>query len=105
MLELEPDLRVVGEFGDADSALDWLKAQAPQAGAAAEVMVLDLSMPGRSGLDLLRRVTLRWPSLRVLMFNARQRSDDPTDLWRPGRMKACSPRAARPTELIPIFLS
>ncbi len=68
LMELEPDLRVVGEFGDADSALDWLQAQAPQAGAAAEVMVLDLSMPGRSGLDLLRRVALRWPSLRVLMF-------------------------------------
>lgn len=68
LMEMEPDLRVVGEFGDADSALDWLQAQAPQAGAAAEVMVLDLSMPGRSGLDLLRRVALRWPSLRVLMF-------------------------------------
>jgi len=31
--------------------------------------VLDLSMPGSSGLDMLRRVRLRWPALRVLVFS------------------------------------
>ena len=67
LLELEPDCRVVAECGDGDAALDWLQRGGPAAGA--EVMVLDLSMPGRSGLDLLRRVSLRWPSLQVLVFS------------------------------------
>jgi DNA-binding NarL/FixJ family response regulator len=30
--------------------------------------VLDLSLPGQSGLDLLRRLTLRRPGLRILVF-------------------------------------
>jgi DNA-binding NarL/FixJ family response regulator len=36
---------------------------------AVEVLVLDLSMPGRSGLDLLRRVHQRWPALHLLVFS------------------------------------
>lgn len=68
LLELEPDLVVVAECADADSAYDLLQRQPVSAGPMVDVMVLDLSMPGRSGLDLLRRVTLRWPALRVLVF-------------------------------------
>lgn len=68
LLELEPDMRVVAECPDADAAYDLLLHHPPSAGALARVMVLDLSMPGRSGLELLRRVTLRWPALRVLVF-------------------------------------
>jgi len=69
LLELEPDMLVVAECADADAAYALLQRQPVSAGALAEVMVLDLSMPGRSGLDLLRRVRLRWPSLRVLIFS------------------------------------
>jgi len=64
LLALEPDMRVVAEYPDADSAYEALQRQP----GLAQVMVLDLSMPGRSGLDLLRRLSLRWPSLRVLVF-------------------------------------
>jgi len=67
LLELEPDCRVVGECADGDMALDWLQRAGPQPDA--DVMVLDLSMPGRSGLDLLRRVAIRWPAVRVLVFS------------------------------------
>lgn len=68
LLELEPDVQVVAEHADADAAYDDLQRQPPSAGPRADVLVLDLSMPGRSGLDLLHRLTLRWPSLRVLVF-------------------------------------
>ena len=63
LLALEPDLRVVAEYADADAAFDALRA-APH---AVDVLVLDLSLPGRSGLDLLRRVTMHWPRLAVLV--------------------------------------
>ena len=64
LLALEPDLQLLAEHGNADDAFAALQSQA----AGIDVLVLDLSMPGRSGLDLLRRVTLHWPRLRVLVF-------------------------------------
>ena len=63
LLALEPDLRIVGEHADADSAYAALQQQPD----AADVLVLDLSMPGRSGFDLLRRLKLRCPTLAVLV--------------------------------------
>ena len=66
LLDDEADLQVVAEHGDADSAYAAL-GRLPE--ATADVLVLDLSMPGRSGLDMLRRVRLRWPMLRVLVFS------------------------------------
>jgi len=66
LLADEPDLQVVAEHADAESAYSALVAL-PE--AAVEVLVLDLSMPGRSGLDLLRRSRQRWPALRVLVFS------------------------------------
>lgn len=68
LLEDEADVCVVAEHGDAESAYHWLTRHGT-VGAPADVMVLDLSMPGRSGLDMLRRVGLRWPTLAVLVFS------------------------------------
>src|SRR3990167_2248717 len=65
LLELESDFEVVAECADGDAALTLLQQRQ---GAGVDVMVLDLSMPGRSGLDLLRRVALRWPAVRQLVF-------------------------------------
>ena len=66
LLDDEAGLRVVAECGDAESAY---AALGPAAAASADVLVLELSMPGRSGLDMLRRARLRWPRLRVLVFS------------------------------------
>ena len=70
LLELEPDIAVVAEFADADAAYAVLAAPGADDGNAdaIDLLVLDLSMPGRSGLDLLRRLALRRPALRVLVF-------------------------------------
>jgi DNA-binding NarL/FixJ family response regulator len=65
LLELEPDMAVAAEFGDADGAYAVLSADPPP---AIDLLVLDLSMPGRSGLELLRRLGQRRPELRVLVF-------------------------------------
>ena len=66
LLADEPDLRVVAEHADADAAHAALLALPP---GEVELLVLDLSMPGRSGLDLLRQVRQRWPALPVLVFS------------------------------------
>jgi DNA-binding NarL/FixJ family response regulator len=65
LLELEPDMAVVAEFSDADTAYGALTGSG---GEAVDLLVLDLSMPGRSGLELLRRLTQRRPGLPVLVF-------------------------------------
>jgi DNA-binding NarL/FixJ family response regulator len=67
LLELEPDMAVVAEFGEADAAYTALTAGAAS-GSVADLLVLDLSMPGRSGLELLRRLGSRLPELPVLVF-------------------------------------
>lgn len=66
LLELEPGVRVVAEFGDADSAEAALLGAAP---LALDVLILDLSMPGRSGLELLRTLQAARPDLRVLVVS------------------------------------
>lgn len=63
LIELEERMRVVAEFGDGESAYAWLARH------AADVLVLDLSMPGRGGLDTLARLKQRQPALRVLVFS------------------------------------
>ena len=65
LIELEPGLAVVAEAADADQALALLARLQPLPG----VVVVDLSMPGRSGLDLLRRIALRWPAVHTLVFS------------------------------------
>ena len=65
LLDDEAGLQVVAECGDAESAYAALGTAATP---SVDLLVLDLSMPGRSGLDMLRRARLRWPQLRVLVF-------------------------------------
>lgn len=63
LLELEDDMQVVADFCDSDSTCNWFSSH------EADVLVLDLSMPGRGGLETLARVKARWPGLRVLIFS------------------------------------
>lgn len=65
LLECERDLEVVAEFGSGEAAVAALTRDADP---GADVLVLDLSLPGLSGLDLLRRLVSRCPSLQVLVF-------------------------------------
>jgi two-component system invasion response regulator UvrY len=63
LLEQQPDYHVVAEAGDAEAAYAMFVEHEP------DVVVLDLSMPGVSGLDLVRRMTARQPSARILVFS------------------------------------
>ena len=63
LLELEDDMDVVADFADSDAACAWFASH------DADVLVLDLSMPGRGGLETLARVKARRPGLRVLVFS------------------------------------
>jgi two-component system, NarL family, invasion response regulator UvrY len=57
------DLQVAGEAADGDAALALVRAN------DYDVAMLDLSMPGLSGLDLIKRLKLEKPKLRILVLS------------------------------------
>lgn len=63
VLDREPDLRVVNEVGDGAEAL--------RAGVQAEVdlAILDLTMPGLTGLQACRELKRQRPDLRILILS------------------------------------
>jgi DNA-binding NarL/FixJ family response regulator len=60
-LEQEPGYRVIAEAAGGDEAYALLKLETP------DIVILDLSMPGRGGLSTIHRLRLRWPLLPVLV--------------------------------------
>jgi len=61
LLEGEPDIRVVGEAGSADEAVELVRELQP------DVAVLDISMPG-NGLEALRRIAALGLPTRILIL-------------------------------------
>lgn len=72
LLKFETDIRVVGEAGDGAEALTQIFCLKP------DVLLLDLSMPTVSGLDVIAKVSRLQPQLRILVLTGL--SDDETVL-------------------------
>jgi two-component system response regulator NreC len=68
VLETEPDLVVTGEAASADAEVVALRADAP------DVLLLDVVMPGRSGIDALPDIRETAPATKVLVLSMQ---DDP----------------------------
>lgn len=58
----EPGIEVAGIHADAEAALEVLASEAP------DVLLVDLGLPGLSGLELIRRVRASRPSLEILVY-------------------------------------
>lgn len=63
ILEGHPDLRVVAGASDFPGALAAVESLVP------DVVILDISMPGGSVLDVLKRIRSRTPDTRVLVLS------------------------------------
>ena len=57
-------LRVVGEAADADAALKAVAADLP------DVVIMDVRLPGRSGIEACREIRSAFPDTKVLMITA-----------------------------------
>lgn len=57
------DLQVAGEAADGDQALALVK------GNDYDVALLDMSMPGLSGIDLIKRLRIEKPGLKLLILS------------------------------------
>jgi DNA-binding NarL/FixJ family response regulator len=63
ILEAEPDLEVAGEATSGTEVMEALRTQ------RYDVAVLDITMPGRGGLDVLHDIRQNFPELRVLILS------------------------------------
>ena len=60
-LEADPDIEVVGEAADGLTALEGMHVTRP------DVVVLDLSMPELDGLEVIRRLQVELPEVRIVV--------------------------------------
>jgi len=55
--------RVIGEAANADEAIKFMQQAAPS------IVILDIRMPGPSGIDLARRLRREWPDVKILVLS------------------------------------
>jgi two-component system, NarL family, invasion response regulator UvrY len=63
LLSEDADFHIAFEAATGEEALDRLRT------IPCDVLLLDISLPGRSGVDVLRAVRQRYPDLKVLMLS------------------------------------
>ena len=62
----DPEIEVCAEATHGQEVLDTVQALGP---AGLHVVLLDIAMPGRDGLDVLQSLRSLWPQLPVLMLS------------------------------------
>ncbi len=63
---------VVGEAGDGDEALRYARELRP------DLILMDIRMPGRNGLEATKAITAEMPEMKIVMLTV---SDDEADLF------------------------
>lgn len=93
ILALDEGLAVVAEAEDAAQALEKYKAERP------DVVLMDVRMPGASGVQALRSLRAAWPEARVLMLTTSELDEDISQAIAAG---ACGylPKSVKREELV-----
>ena len=88
-----PELSSVGEADNGESALDKVRSE------NWDVLVLDMSMPGRGGLDILKDIRRERPQTRVLVLSMHPEDQFAVRLLKAGASGYLSKESA-PEELV-----
>ena len=64
LLEVEPMLEVVGGAGSGEVVLAMLDT------LLIDVLLLDIDMPGKNGLEVIKVISRKYPTLKVLVFSS-----------------------------------
>ena len=64
LLSDEPDLEVIAEAGSAETAIIQVGKFKP------DVVILDIQLPGRSGLEVCKEITRDFPASRVIILTS-----------------------------------
>jgi two-component system, NarL family, response regulator NreC len=80
LLEAEPGFEVVAEAGDADSAARYVLGHKPT------VLVLDLNMPGGSGLEAIPQIRERSPNTQIVVLTMQKEAAFAREAMRAGAL-------------------
>jgi two-component system response regulator NreC len=69
LIELQPDMRVVGEAGDGQEAVAAVLEQRP------DVVVMDINMPELDGAEATKQIKAGAPDVRVLALTAHEQGE------------------------------
>ncbi len=90
LLEGEPGFSVIGAFASAEAALAALPWR------DANLLLVDIDLPGLSGVDLINKVHPRMPQLQILVYTISEDRDTVFAALKAGAMgyllKGCPPR-------------
>ncbi|QCP48904.1 response regulator transcription factor [Trinickia violacea] len=93
ILQSTSDVAVVGEAADAATTLQLARK------GDAQILVLDLSMPGRNGLELLKQIHEEMPALRILVLTMHAEEQYAVRAFKAGAAGYLTKESA-PTELV-----
>lgn len=69
LLRREPDLEIVGEASDGETALDLTRTLEP------DVIIMDVNMPRMNGVEATRRIMAEMPHVRILALSLHNEDD------------------------------
>src|SRR5690348_17105350 len=70
VIGLQPDMQIIGEFDDAQAAISQIEARSP------DVVLMDLRLSGMTGLEAIRLLHRKFPSVRVLVLTTYEGDED-----------------------------
>lgn len=88
-LSLEPDLRILAEADCGDQITELFSKHLP------DVVLMDLQLPGLSGVQSTARLTAKFPEARVLIFSTFARDDEILAAMRAGALGYLQKSASR----------
>ena len=62
LLDIQPDMQVVGEAPNGGKALESVETTSPN------LVLLDAQMPGMTGVEVTRQIKSRWPQVKVILM-------------------------------------
>ncbi|WP_293776176.1 response regulator transcription factor [uncultured Oxalicibacterium sp.] len=78
IISFMPDMQVVGEAATGDEVLQMVRT------TAVDLLLLDMSMPGRSGIALIQQIHASYPALPILILSMHQESQYAVQAMRAG---------------------
>jgi two-component system, NarL family, invasion response regulator UvrY len=73
LVSLVAGWRVVGEAESGEEAVDCVRRMRPR------VVLMDINLPGISGIDAARQITAEWPDVQVVLMSTYAVEDLPRD--------------------------
>ncbi len=95
-VDSDPRLQVLDDYGDGTAALEGIAGHRP------DVAVLDLNMPGRGGVEVIRALRARGIDTRVLVLTGSEQASDLYTALAAGATGFVS-KTARPQELCEVI--